>query len=444
MTVLTHLDIIKRLCDHNHDTYLVGGGIRDMLSGDEPKDFDIVTAATPEMIMALFADCAVKTVGKSFGVVLVNGYEVATFRHDRHSGIGDKNCTVFFAHSIQEDLGRRDFTVNAMAYCELTGEIVDMHGGRGDLQNRIVRFVGDPLERIKEDPNRIIRACRFLAKLKGEFDLETRTALMDNAHYVRDCVSPERIRLEILKAMELSMPSLFFSALHSINVLQYIFPEMDACVGHTHGEHHIEDIFVHLMIAGDEIGQEDPLLRLAMYLHDVGKPLAYKKRADGSFVHHENIGADIVVDELQALKFSKAEISRVKNLIEIHMINVSGVSDKAMRKFLKKLNDRDVSFDDFIKIRVSDRAANKKRRPFDEDEILALKDHSNRVQKEGIPFNALSLAISGGELIKEFNLTPGPIVGELQSYLLNQILDQGQEFNYRESLLLLAREYLYP
>lgn len=126
MTISTHLDITKRLCDHNHDTYLVGGGIRDMLSGNEPKDFDVVTAATPKAIMELFADCAVKTIGKSFGVVLVNGFEIATFRHDRQHGIGDKNHTVYFARSIQEDL------------------------------------------------NRIIRACRFPAKLEGQFDLPTR------------------------------------------------------------------------------------------------------------------------------------------------------------------------------------------------------------------------------------------------------------------------------
>ncbi len=442
MAVLSHIDIIKRLCDHNHDTYLVGGGIRDMLSGDEPDDFDVVTAASPETIMDLFADCDVKTVGKSFGVVLVNGYEVATFRHDRHDGIGDKNCTVFFASSIQEDLSRRDFTVNAMAYCELTGEIVDIHGGRGDLQSRVIRFVGDPLQRIQEDPNRIIRACRFLSKLEGEFDLETRSALSANAHYVRDCVAPERIRLEILKAMELPMPSLFFSALHSIGALQYVFPAMDACVEHTHGDYHVEDIFVHLMIAGDVAGPEDPLLRLAMYLHDIGKPVAYRRRGDGSFVHHEKIGEDIVVEELRNLKFSKAEIFRIKNLVEIHMATIGNVSDKAMRKFLKRLSEQNVSFDDFIKLRIADRAANRKKQPFSDEEITTMTEHVSRIQNEAIPFDAKSLDISGGELISELNLTPGPVIGDLQRYLLHQVLEQGQNANSRESLLCLAKQYI--
>jgi putative nucleotidyltransferase with HDIG domain len=441
MTALSHLDIIKRLCDNDHDTYLVGGGIRDMLSGSEPKDFDIVTAATPETIMDLFADCSVKTVGKSFGVVLVDGCEVATFRHDKHNGVGDRNCTVCFAASIHEDLRRRDLTVNAMAYCELTGEIVDMHQGRADLKNRIIRFVGDPLARIEEDPNRIIRACRFLAKLEGEFDPATRATLVEKADYIARYVAPERIRLEIMKAMELPRPSLFFSALHSIGALQHIFPGMDACVEHTHGEHHLEDIFVHLMIAGDVAGADDPLLRLAMYLHDIGKPAAYARRNDGSFVHHEQIGMDMVDDELKVLKFSKAEVLRVRNLVEMHMANVKNISDKAMRKFLKKLAERGIVFEDFIKLRKADRAANRKKQPLSVAEISALFEHAERIAKEEVPVTVNSLAISGGELIRELNLTPGPLVGKLQHYLLDKVLDQGQDTNSREILLDLARKY---
>lgn len=440
MVIENHLDIIKRLCDHNCDTYLVGGGIRDMLAGQEPNDFDVVTAATPEMIEELFSDCDVKTVGKSFGVVLVNGYEVATFRHDRHSGIGDKKCNVYFGGSINEDLSRRDFTINAMAYCELTGQIVDDHGGRDDLKRRVIRFVGDPFERIKEDPNRIIRACRFLAKLKGEFDLVTREALIENAHMVKEHVASERIRLEILKAMELEVPSLFFSALYSIGVLQYIFPAMDSCVGHSHGQHHLEDVFVHLMLAGDLADTEDPLLRLAMYLHDVGKPRAFVEREDGTFVHHDNIGVNIVAEELKALKFSNAEIAKVVNFISVHMGTVKNISDKAMRKFLKRLGERDITFEEFLKIRMADRAANRKKQPYTVAEVDVLRNHAERVQNQPIPLDVKSLAVSGGELMEEFNLSPGPKVGELQKYLLNEILERGQVLNNRESLLLLAKE----
>lgn len=442
MTISTHLEIIKRLCDDNHDTYLVGGGIRDMLSGSEPQDFDVVTAATPETIEDLFTDCDVKIVGKSFGVVLVNGFEVATFRHDRHNGIGDKNCTVHFASSIQEDLSRRDFTVNAMAYCELTGEIVDLHNGRSDLQYRIIRFVGDPVQRIKEDPNRIIRACRFLAKLEGEFDFETRAALQESGHYVRDHVAPERIRIEILKAMELEKPSLFFAALYSIDVLKYIFPAMASCVEHTHGEHHLEDIFVHMMLAGDAIGREDPILRLATYLHDVGKPIAYERRGDGTFIQHDTIGVDILDKELATLKFSNTEIERITNLVSVHMASINGISDKGMRRFLKKLSDRNLSFEDFLKLHIADRDANRKKQPYTCEEIASLRGAVGRVKNSKVPFNVNSLAISGGELIAELNIIPGPLVGELQRYLLDQVLEQGMEINLRESLLIQAAQYI--
>lgn len=442
MSVSSHLDIIKRLCDHNHDTYLVGGGIRDMLSGMEPEDFDVVTAASPDEIVELFKDCEVKSVGKSFGVVLVEGFEVATFRHDRNDTIGGNNRTVYFANSIQDDLSRRDFTINAMAYCELTGEIVDIHHGRSDLQKRVIRFVGDPDERIQEDPNRILRACRFLAKLEGDFDLKTRIILEERAHYVKEHVAPERIRLEIMKAMELRKPSLFFLALHSIDALKYIFPAMDSCVDHPHGEYHLEDVFVHLMLAGDHVGPEDPLLRLAMYLHDVGKPSAYKEMGDGSFVQHDKIGEEIVEKELKALKFSKAEITRVKNLVHIHMRSVSGISDKAMRRFLKRLHDRDLSFEDFLKLRIADRAANRKKQPYSQEEISQLQEHVAHVHSEPIPLDIKALPVSGGELIKELHLEPGPIVGEIQRFLLDQYLDGERGVDSKQSLLLLAKEYL--
>ncbi len=445
MTAHNHLDIIKRLCDHGCQTYLAGGGVRDMLSGEEPKDFDIVTAATPDTIIKLFHDCKTASVGKHFGVVLVNGYEVATFRRiSRYDKPGTDvlGNTTIFARTIQEDLSRRDFTINAMAYCEFTGEIIDEYGGRSDLARHIIRFVGDPQKRIDEDPHRIIRACRFLAKFQGEFDLETRSALEKNAHLIKYAVAPERIRMEILKAMELEKPSLFFIALHTIDALQYIFPSMVGCVDHPHGRHHLEDVFVHLLIAGDSISSEYPLLRLAAYLHDVGKPAAYKEQGDGSFAGHDVIGADILTNELLALKFSNAEIDKITSLVSMHMRPIRGISDKGVRRFLKKLVEKDLSFEEFLTLRIADRAANRKRQPYTEDEIAALTARIHDIQNSKVPLTVNALAISGGELIGELHLSSGPLVGEIQRYLLDQVIEQGQTVNTYDSLLLLARKYL--
>lgn len=439
---ITHEEIIRRLCNRGFATYVVGGSVRDMLAGVDPKDFDIVTAAAPEVVAVIFHDHDVRVVGKSFGVVLVDGTEVATFRHDRHSGVGDKHCAVSFVSSIQEDLSRRDFTVNAMACCELTGDIIDVHGGRVDLKQRVIRFVGDAGKRIKEDPNRIIRACRFLAKLEGDFDPQTREALQDHARYVRDYVAPERVRLEIMKAMDVAKPSLFFSALHSIDALRYIFPAMDSCAGHPHGQWHQEDVFTHLMLTGDALPAEAPLLRLAGYLHDIGKPAAWLEMGNGTFVGHELTGEDLVEAELKALKFSADEIRQVKGLVRLHMSVVRGASDKALRRLLRRMHEKGVSPAEFLALKAADHTANLLKSPAGLHELEALRLQFSKLAEEKPPVGAHALAVSGGELIKVFNLTPGPLVGKLQRHLLDQVVDQGSEINTKDSLLVLAKQFL--
>ena len=277
---MDHLRIIERLCRCGYHVYVVGGAIRDMFIGKDPVDVDIVTSATPEEIEVFFGGYPVKSVGKAFGVVLVDGYEVATFRRDRYRGLDDKACQVTFAGSIEEDLGRRDLTINAMALCDMSGDFIDPFHGRDDLRERTIRFVGNPRERIYEDPNRIVRACRFLAKVDGKFDPETFEALCDCAHYVRDYVVPERLKAEIMKAMKIKRASRFFCALRDIGALEHIFPAMERCYNHAHGPHHLEDVFDHLMICGDLISTRFPFLKLAGYLHDVGKPAAYSFNRD--------------------------------------------------------------------------------------------------------------------------------------------------------------------
>ena len=207
---LNESQIIQRLCGCGYHAYVVGGAARDILSGREPEDVDIVTNATPDEIEILFQEQSVKAVGKSFGVVLVDGYEVAKFRQDRYSGLSDKACEVSFVENIEDDLSRRDLTINAMALCDLSGDIIDPHNGRSDLKKRRIRFVGNPRERIFEDPNRIVRACRFLARIDGRFDPETFEDLREFGHYVRDHVAVERVRTEIMKAMKIRRASRFF------------------------------------------------------------------------------------------------------------------------------------------------------------------------------------------------------------------------------------------
>ena len=436
---MDHLDIVRRLCDNNCDTYIVGGGIRDMLLGNNPDDYDVVTEATPDKVLELFKDCKVKQVGKSFGVILVEGYEVATFRHDRYK---DSKCIVSFADTIHEDLGRRDLTVNAMAFCELTGELIDDHGGREDLEKRIIKFVGDPHERINEDPCRILRACRFKAKIDGTFDLDTFSALNIAVvwHEKLKEVAPERIRLEILKAMKIPKASIFFEALHEIGALEYILQSLATCWGHEHGAHHKENVWEHCMYAGDSITTDDPILKLTGYLHDVGKPAAFK---DGKFILHEVLGRDLIQDELKKLTFTSDEIHRICGLVRLHMNSIQKMRPKAIRKLLKKFDERGVVIDDFIVLRKADRKANIAREDFTPEEWIAMEQQLRQEIVEEKPFNIHSLAFKGGDVIKEFSLKPGPMIGKLQEMMLDYIIEVGQEFNTYTELRTVVANALY-
>jgi tRNA nucleotidyltransferase/poly(A) polymerase len=421
-----HLDIVRRLCDNNCDTYIVGGGIRDMLLGNDPDDFDVVTEATPDKVLELFKDCKVKQVGKSFGVILVEGYEVATFRHDRYK---DSKCIVSFADTIHEDLGRRDLTVNAMAFCELTGELIDNHGGREDLERRIIKFVGDPDERIAEDPCRILRACRFLAKINGTFEYNTYKALKRNAFKFK--IAPERIRLEILKAMKIPEASKFFKALHSIGMLKMIFPSMAKCWKHEHGEHHEEDVFDHCMYCGDAISTDDPILKLTGYLHDVGKPPSFK---DGKFIMHEVVGRDLIQKELKDLTFTIDEIKRICGLVRLHMNSIQKMTPKAIRKLLKKFDEEGVIIDDFMVLRKADRAANIARENFTSEEWVAMEQQLRQEIIEDKPFNIHSLAFKGRDIIEVFDLLPGARIGKIQNLMMDYIVDEGQKYNTYDDL----------
>jgi len=439
------IKIHNTLCENGFDSYVVGGFVRDLLNNDTSNsDIDIATNATPDEIENLFkSNHKVKMVGKSFGVVIVDDIEVATFRNDSHNGIGDRNCTTSFSCSIEEDLSRRDFTINAMAICNVSGDIIDPHNGKSDLKENRIRFVGNATQRIMEDPNRIIRACRFLAKLQGEFEYETLRALKLHSHLIKSHVQPERIRLEILKAMKLETPSLFFSALQLIGALDFIFPEMVSCYENGgHGKHHKETIFEHLMMCGDHLSKRKPLLRLAGYLHDIGKPRMFQRNNNGTFVGHEDEGKMLCHDYLTRLKFSNDEVDDISFLVGRHMDTMSELTKKSARKLRKRLYDDEVSVKDFLMLKIADRKSNMVREPYSKVELKDMIYHLGLTSKEEeVPFTTKSLALSGGDIIRMFNIS-GPIVGKIQKHLLGLVIEHGPELNTFESLLVQTEMFL--
>jgi tRNA nucleotidyltransferase (CCA-adding enzyme) len=441
----TAYEIVKCLCEEGWDAYVAGGAARDMLSGHTPDDYDIVTEAPYEIVKNLFNDRKVSLVGASFKVCIVDGIAVSTYRKDSYFGLSDKNSKIEKADTIQEDLARRDLTINSLAFCPYSGDIIDEYGGIDDLKNRVVKFTGNPKNRILEDPCRILRACRFLAKIEGEFDPDTFQALKKHSYLVKDHVTPERIRLEIIKALKYPKPGLFFDALHEIGVLNNIFPSLESCYGHDGGSHHNETIDEHIKIAGDLLPAQKPLLRLAGYLHDNGKPITGEiKDNELSFINHEKVGADIVESELKRLKFSIKEIIYIKNLIRYHMRSFENLTTpKAIRRMLKSFLDDGINWKDWIQLKIADNRATFGKENYKPQQIKQITLMiRNELKPTSVPvaFSAKDLAISGNDIIKLLNIEPGPEIGKVLNNLLELVLDDPQ-LNNNEKLLELAKNH---
>lgn len=445
MTNLTHNEIVQRLCQSGFSTYLVGGAIRDMFAGFDPSDFDITTSATPEQIFEVFSDRNVDTFGKTFGVTVVDGVDVATFRTDQYpNGNGAKNCQVRYATDIHSDLARRDFTINSLALCPITGDVIDDFNGRQDLQRRVLRFVGDAQARINEDPNRIVRACRFVAKFHASFAPETLEALIDSAHLVRDAVDPERIGIEIKKALLLPEPSLFFSALEVVGALQFVFPGIEKCVDHVHGRFHTETVWEHMLLACDKVSKKFPLVRLAALLHDCGKPEAFLRENGESFTYHEHISADLVDTWLSHLRFSNENRDFVRGLVRLHMWgSIEELSARAVRCLLFRLHELGVDIPSWFRLCIADRHANVRKNDFTFAEI---KQNVQRLTRScavaDTPMSVNALTLKGGDIIRVFGINPSPLVGQVQHHLLEFVLENGNECNQTSVLIEEAHKFL--
>lgn len=436
--------IISRIKDAGYEIYIVGGAVRDKLLGVKNADTDFTTNARPEQLAKIFSDKKVVFSGESFGVTRVCGVEIATYRADVEYKVRFKanSCKPKYADTLEEDLGRRDLTINAMAIDPITGKLTDLHGGVEDLKKGIIRFIGEPAQRLEEDLARLLRALRFYTSHGKVFEKKTIEAIHEYSKYVMDNVEKDRIQKEFVKALHAKTPSTFFYMLHEVGLLKHLLPALDECYGHTGGHHHAEDVWTHCMAAGDYLSPKDITLRLAGYLHDMGKPRAYNEE-DDTFIDHERIGSELAREYLrQNLYFSKRSTKRVVNLIACHMRICATLTPKAQRRLAKHLGDLDVNPRDFLRLKLADRVANFANDPNDISKI------KNMVRKCGIrgieplPMAVTDLAISGGKLIQELSLKPSPVVGVLQRRLLEYVVEEGTEYNTYEHLLNKAKEFL--
>lgn len=436
--------ILDRLHDEGYEAYIVGGAVRDFILGNKnPHDIDIVTSAIPDEVEEVFRNETTVPLGKRFGVIIVNGTEVATYRRDRYHGWNNKDVEVTFPVTLEEDLSRRDFTINAMAYDVNKKEVIDLYNGLFDLEHKVIRFVGDPSERIFEDPNRMIRACRFVTKIDGIIEKNSWDALISHSDSIETFVSPERIRLEVLKTMQIRKASNFFRTLHQIRALQYIFPSLEDCVDHPHGPHHLEDVFEHNMICGDCISVRYPLLKLATYLHDVGKPAACKinpRTNDLTFVGHVETGSNLVRDELGALKFSNIEINYISKLIYLHMRDIGSNHKKAIRRVLRELNEANIEYKDLLRMLLADKRGNLKRHPYSIQGAKTLVGSIEEVISEKPPNRFEDLVLNGNDIMEITGFSPNLIIGKILNFLLDKVTDE-PELNTKEKLTKLVKEY---
>ena len=315
-------DIVRRLREAGFDAYLVGGCVRDIVMGTEPKDYDVATSAAPPQVVGLFPDSL--TVGAHFGVVIVPGeegsVEVATFRRDGLYTDGRHPVQVEFAQSAEDDVRRRDFTINGLLYDPLENKVIDYVGGQADIRGRRVRAIGDPYQRFGEDRLRMLRAVRFAARFNFEIDPAAADAIRTLAGEIR-LISAERIRDEILKILTEGQARRGFELLDSTNLLEQVLPEVKAMQGvEQPPEFHPEgDVWKHtlMMLAG--LKNPTATLALGVLLHDVGKPRTFTVRERIRFDNHVEVGVKMAEEICKRLRLSLRDTERVVDLVRHHM-----------------------------------------------------------------------------------------------------------------------------
>lgn len=427
------LFILNKLNEEGFDAYIVGGCVRDKLLGLHPHDYDITTSAKPNEIKRVFKDFKTILIGEEFGTVGVlideTLYEVTTFRIDGKYLNFRKPENVTFSKSLREDLKRRDFTINAMAM-DSSGELYDPFGGKKDLDDKVLRAVGNPHERIKEDAIRILRAIRFA----GRFDFYIEDELFDAICFERKLlkkISPERIFDEFSKMITSERPSYYLLLMDETGVLDVIFPELKRTVGFSQfSPYHDKTLFDHLVCVMDEV-KPDLALRLAALFHDISKvdTLSIGEDGRGHFYGHEVLGADLVSEILKRYRVSNKIIDKVKILILDHMKVHSEMTDKALRRQIKRVGRDNVL--DLYDLLIADCKCTR----IDRDASFIIK-RKNRV-KELLDEKEMKtekfLEINGND-IKALGFKEGKIIGKILKDLENLVLDDPEK-NKRDYLI---------
>jgi poly(A) polymerase/tRNA nucleotidyltransferase (CCA-adding enzyme) len=445
--------ILKKLQENDYEAYVVGGCVRDLLVGKKPKDWDVTTSAKPEDIQKVFSDSFYENKFGTVGVKIPklkrqipnksqapnSNYqeyeiiEITTFRAETKYTDKRHPDEVKFVESLDEDLARRDFTVNAMAV-EIKSEkiktksgkeklkIIDLFGGQKDLDDKLIRAVRNPDERFNEDALRMLRAVRFAVALDFSIEEKTFKAIQKNAGWL-EAIAKERIRDEFEKIIMSPEPDKGVELLREAGLLKYVIPELEAGIGVAQDRHHIYTVYEHNVMSLKFAGQKkyNLAVRLAALLHDAGKPQTKVIREGvATFYNHEVVSAKLAVRILDRLRFPREVVERVANLIRYHMFvyDVGVVTEAAVRRLLRKAGPENM--EDLIAVRVCDRLGSgvPKAQPY---RLRHFQYMVEKVQHDAISVGMLK--INGNEIMEILKIQPGPIIGAVMDVLLAEVIE---------------------
>lgn len=422
--------VTRTLHERGFDSYLVGGCIRDLMLGRTPKDWDVTTNATPEEIQSLFPETYYNNEFGTVGVVTdsedpsLKVVEVTPYRLESEYSDARRPDSVTWGKTVEEDLSRRDFTINAIAYDPNKGHLVDPYNGQKDIKDKIIRAVGDPEERFAEDALRMLRAIRIGAELGFGIDQNTFSAIKNKAELLK-MISKERIRDEFVRIIESDRPMEGILFMKQCGILPYVVPELEQAVGIDQNRSHVYTVFEHLLRSLQHAADKHwPLeIRLAALFHDISKPATRRfsrETGDYTFYGHEVVGSRETKKILERLKFPKKTVDTVSDLVRWHMFfsDPDKITLSAVRRMIRNVGPEKIW--DLLNVRICDRigSGRPKEQPFRFRKYKAMVEEALRD-----PVSVTMLNIDGKRLMDVSHETPGPKIGLTLHALLEEVLD---------------------
>jgi tRNA nucleotidyltransferase (CCA-adding enzyme) len=436
--------IIKELENKGFEAYVVGGCVRDFLRAKKPQDWDIATNAKPEEIQKIF----LKNYSENkFGTVTVltgskdeslAEVEITPYRIDEKYTDKRHPDKVIWAEKIEQDLSRRDFTINAIAIGfgkrkkKSETKIIDLFGGEKDLKNKIIRAVGSPEDRFSEDALRMMRAVRFATTLGFEIEKKTSQAVKNNSHLLK-AISRERIRDELMKIIMSENADEGIELLRELDLLKYIIPELEEGHGVSQNKHHVYEVYKHSLLSLKYAAKKDfnKYVRMATLLHDIGKPRVKKGEGqNATFYNHEVVGAKMACQILDSLRFSKKDIEKIAKLVRYHLFyyHPDEVGESSVRRLVRQVGPENM--EELLQVRLADRIGSgcPKAEPY---KLRYLKYVIEKTSQDSI--SVKNLKISGNDIMEILKIEPGPKVGMILDVLLGEVLENPEK-NKKEIL----------